>query len=409
MQRFDDGNATMMAWDYLLELDTNAATEELLGKEYIEQLDEDALFREGIDARICELGYAGSMDDSNAKVAFIWNQFLKHEIDPISKATLKNWLVKAAPTSNQKGRENVFKLCFALEMDAAQTAEFMLKAYLCRPFNYKNAREAVFFFCLLNGKGYNDALRIIDCVENSTIVSPEKNIYTEQIGEAIAGLRHESDMIDYLSNNTFSEEQWHYSAKENIKKLLKECKELARNDGENESRAIDVGNEEAAKRAEVIGNGRLLSIIYGYDIDYERTHRQKTIQKSEMPKSLRKNWIDRQAFENISGDTIVSDEVYRKALIILDFYHFFQSRNADPMLQENGFNSCADEFEDELDGLLNECGFMQLYKRNPFDWFILHCASYPDPIQQFRCFIQSYLNEDEVWKTPSLENNFYKA
>ena len=166
MEKFHEGELTQLVFERILELD-QTLTEELPGIEEMEFLDSAMLFQEGINNRLVRLGFTGDTDSADCKIDFLRRQFQKNKVEPpISDVTLRNWMTKAAPASNEKGRENVFKLCFALEMSAWETAEFFLKAFLNRPYNYKKTREAVYYFCLQNRKSYADAVRIIAAVQN---------------------------------------------------------------------------------------------------------------------------------------------------------------------------------------------------------------------------------------------------
>ena len=354
------------------------------------------MFRAGIDRQLLKLGYPGSLDDPLEKVRFLQDQFQKNEVPPVSNATLTNWITRmtkggkpSSPSTKANGRENVFKLCFALEMNAVETAEFMLKSYLRRPFNYKNTDEAVYFYCLSNDRRYPDAQRILKSVACARKTIPDETIDTEQIGQELADLRNENDLIEYLAAHTYTKEQWHHSAQERIKKLLERCKELACQ----ELPAVLPGEEPI--RAAEIGNDALLNTIYGFKASVRPGDHGLSAHKNyDFPEVLKNNWIDKQALYNVVNGKGVSDEVYRKTLILLSFYSFYATLYVQESAseKERGFHyqSLADEFEDELDQLLAEAGYLQIYKRNPFDWFILYCAAFPDPLERFRDLIHHF-------------------
>ena len=401
MPKYEDGALTALAEDRLWEMDPDV--DELPSKEFFEQYKPAELFREGIDKRLRELGYAGSQEDPREKLAFLRAQFEKNKVDPVSDATLNNWLTRdAAPRSNQPSRENVFRLCFALEMDADQTARFMLKSYLCRPFNYKNTEEAVYFYCLSNGKGYADARRIIGLVECAGHAMLEEDIYTKQLGEEINAIRRESDLIDYLATYTYPKERWHYSAQQRIQRLLESCKKFARNDPLNDPSDYAAGvyvNE----MPEVTSNDRLLDIIYGFKatdiVSDAKGKRVVSVRKDyDLPRALRENWVSKQSLYCVMNGKDVSDEVYRKTLMILFFYDFYAQycyNKTDSCVPEEMEDlSLYAEFERGMDELLESCGYVQSYKRNPFDWLILSCAVAPDPIDRFRSLIENYRKED---------------
>ena len=393
MPKYEDGPLTALAEDrledWLRKMDPDV--DELPSKEFFEEYKPAELFREGIDNRLRELGYAGSQENPKEKVAFLRAQFEKNKVAPVSNATLKNWLTRdAAPRSNQPSRENVFRLCFALEMDAAQTAKFMLKSYLCRPFNYKNTEEAVYFYCLSNGKGYADARRIIGLVECAGHAMLEEDIYTKQLGEEINAIRRESDLIDYLAAYTYPKERWHYSARQRIQRLLESCKKFARKDPLNDPSDWAAGVY--VNEPEVTSNDRLLDIIYTFKAT------DKVSDVYDLPEALQKNWVGKQTLYRVMNGKDVSDEVYRKTLMILFFYDFYAQycyNKTDSCVPEEMEDlSLYAEFERGMDELLESCGYVRSYKRNPFDWLIFFCAAAPDPIGRFRDLIDNYRKED---------------
>lgn len=384
--KFADGEATQYAIRKISVMEAQATEDALLQKEYIDLLDTATPLRDGIQKRIVQLGYSGNLEDIAGQKKFVLNKYHEHAITPPSGPTLRSWLSGAKmPAGSSTGRENVFRLCFALEMDAVKTAEFFLKSYLSRPFNYKNTKEAVFFYCLLNGKDYNDALRIITAVEK---IQPDgfagRETETEHLGNQIAAFREEADFIRYLSGHRYSEKEQHLTAAAEIDKLLQSCYHLASKEtAYTKEKAKDILSEDA-----------LLDVIYDYDAYIMKSEENLTIQDSRLPKVLKTNWLDRQSFQNIKVRGKISDDVYRKALILLTFYKFYAMAYLSQRKKRNeadiDLREYSGQFMDQLDSTLSKCGYVQSYNRNPFDWVILNCASYPNPLTQFRDIIYEF-------------------
>lgn len=394
MEKFQEGELTQLVFEQILEID-QTSTEELPGIEEMEALDPAMLFREGINNRLVKLGFNGDIDSIDYKIDFLCKQFQKNKVEPqVKDGTLKNWMTKAAPRSDDNGRESVFKLCFALEMSAEETAEFFLKAFLNRPYNYKKTNEAVYYFCLQNRLSYADAVRIIAAIQNiPQSKAVEKEMNTEQIGYEISNITDEVELIKYLAENRYSEEEQHYTSTERIKSMLDSCFELAQKETQlTREKSVTVKSIDA-----------LLDVIYDYDADSMRKNGKKTIQKSKFPKCVKTNWIDRQALHNIEKHITHTEDVYRKALVLLKFYSYYADAycKARSKITEDeiDFRGYADDFEAELETVLAECGYIQLYKRNPFDWLILYCAAFPNPLSTFRDIISKYfldvVSEDE--------------
>jgi len=368
--------------DKIYELPADIEYEEMPAKEYFDTMDSDVtrLFKEKLCEQIARLNPNINCSDDSEVVRFLTAQFKKHQMDGISSTTLKNWLTKASPDST--GRANVFKLCFALEMNAVQTAEFFLKGYLSKPFNYKNTREAAYWYCLQNGKSYNDAQQIIETVENgyytNKSVQPER--YSCDVAKDLSHMHEDDELIIYLMQHRYTEDEQNFTITEKIGELRQECYGLAEKEvllSRNETRKV--------KSPEA-----LLDIIYGYDA----AEMDATIQKSKFPKVIKNNWPNRQLFHKIEKHNVQNYDNYRKVLILLVFYSYYahaylqqrQKRSND----EIDLQRYADEFECELNQILAECGYVQIYKRNPFDWMMLYCANARNPLNKFRDLIANY-------------------
>lgn len=373
-------NNTEYAFDSFYDLDF--LREELPGIEYINSLDDITLFSDALIKRAKELGWSESTETATN---FIINLCKKAEVD-ISRQNIINWLEGVAPSSNMSGRENVYKLCFALKMNANETKKFFLEAYLERPFNYKSLHEAVYLFCLKSDKSYSDALRLIKEIESKTYKkNPNAESNTENIGKAILQQNTEEEFIAYIFENRSGFEVQNKTATDKIKELIDKCIALA-----NEEIACS-NNEKNIKSTDA-----LLNTIYSYSARSTEGVDPKSgqgiriynlsISKSNFPKLIKRNFPQRQQIENILKGK-ASYEVIRKALVILNFYSFF----TEAMLNNiEGGQELFFEFYDEMDSVLAECGYVGLYWRNPFDWMIGYCACAPNPVDELRNLIEKY-------------------
>lgn len=393
---YSDGEKTQLAFDELFSLDYEP--EALPAKEYMDSLNDLKLFSERIIKRIRILGYDGE-EEVNKIVAYILKRCENEKIQ-ISRQNITNWLTKGFPSSSEHGRENVYRLCFALQMNAEETKEFFLKAYLERPFNFKNLHESVYYYCLKHAKTYQEALQIISRIEGIPV---RENIYaddvTEEIGRAIDRVKNEEELINYLVENRSGFTVQNQTATEQIKQLLDKCLEFLVEDKE---LVLPKQNRNGKKIKNI---DELLTVMYGYSAratcGYEEKNGKripksvyiKSISESAFPELIRRNFPQRQQFENILKGKATSD-VIRKALIMLTFFHYF----ADAMIRgENVEAGFFDEFTDELNYRLATCGYVQLYWRNPYDWMIGCCACALNPLDELRKFIEVYyLERDNV-------------
>ena len=115
-----DNEATRLMKEKLLGYDFEK--EELPGKEDMENFRFVSNFIEYVHKYAQKSGYCNEVFDAIKLVKFVLKKCKEAGVS-ISHQTLTNW-VTTAPPSGEKARENVYRLCFALQMDAVQTHEF---------------------------------------------------------------------------------------------------------------------------------------------------------------------------------------------------------------------------------------------------------------------------------------------
>ena len=102
--------------------------------------------------------------------------------DIASANTLKSWFKGGPrPKKGEDSRRSIFALAFALQLTQNETAELFHKVYLDRAFDYRNANEIIYYFCLNNKKTWADANRLIASVKESDISVNDNTVYTLQI------------------------------------------------------------------------------------------------------------------------------------------------------------------------------------------------------------------------------------
>lgn len=383
MKPYENNDATCFVEGRFFEYDFE--TDAFPGKSDMESLDAVSTFVEYLLAHAIRCGYSGEPTDVGSLASFVAEKSKNAGVN-ISRQTLVNWLTRGLPANTAGGRENVYRLCFAMEMNDGQAREFFLKAYLERPFNYKDINEAVYFYCFRNALPYADAQRIISRIESLRVVdNPYADNITEQIGERLSNLATEEELLNYISENRSGFAIQNQSATEKIEQLIESCKlvapkEYAMNTNDDEEITVDNIDE-------------LLNVIYGYSARATANARpiyKKSISKSNFPELVKRNWPQREQFEQILRKRTASYDVIRRALIMLTFYDFAANATVNRSLEGGIF----DEFADEMNTVLAECGYVQLYWRNPFDWMIGYCAMAPEPLGTLRDLIEEYYLSD---------------
>ncbi len=353
-------------------------------------------FLEGIKERLIELGH-NEEEINNRDTCFniVESYYRKNKIKVPS--SLEGWIVDGIiPGYTGQSRPNVYKLCFALEMNEVQTIDFFARSYFDTPFNWKRAEEAIYFFCLKYNKPYSKAEEI-----KNKVISNDSKLYicrdfssenveyngeTNLVGEDIKNIETEEALLQYISENKKSDIKIGKTVKKEINDLLSEIRKnisapiLDRIRDDDES--ILVGY--AANELVDISENDILSMIYGHN-PQKGFKNKSPIEYKDFPKCITDKWPKSMTLSNIEQNKGFYDS--RRMLIILNFFNFFT-------VNDNLESNCAEEFFDETNELLVKCGFNSLYWRNPFDLLFYYCAQEEDPIAVFGYLIDKMHGEE---------------
>lgn len=411
--------------------------DESFAEDYIESLDCVTVFRDEIKKNLPAAGFSGDMENNHDIIDFVCEccerAFPGVFNDPNDKSrtvkfnrtTLSRWLESDdVPMSNIASREIMYKLCFALDMDEVATKNFFFKGCLERPFNFKDIRESVYYFCLKHRKSYAEAMAILEKIESAPATkNPDADNLTSVIANRIQNIQNEEDLIAYLIENRSGFEHHNSTAHRLIEEeLLPTCMRLAT---EELNQAFDELDEDNAKQVDSID--KLLAVIYGYNarktyrVKDKSTGKKKTERwfkysishktASKFPRLIKENFPQREQFQQISKHE-ASTGVIRKALILLKFYEFFTGAYLAESLEDDPKtlpDHLPEEFVLEMNATLEQCGYVQLYWRNPFDWMIGHCARFihnsdlevENPVDRLRDLISTfYLDHQEKPAVP---------
>ncbi len=293
----------------------------------------------------------------------------KIDLDESTIKSFKNWIYNINnPQSNNTSRDNIYKLCFALDFTYDEVVEFFYKVYLSRPFDCRRLDEAIYLYCFNNQKSYFDYKRI-----KSIIINNDYESYDLDYDSTLAYITNleqifdEFEFINFVANNAFF-------SRSNVTALDK-CNDLI-------NRAMSIANVTSSKGLyEAIFNCNFRNTSSKDELE--------SLRKSNYLKLIYKSFPKEQDFSKIRNKKCeVTYEAIRNVIILIEFYIFAQD-----------FNSWGkiDEFNDEINDILNECGYLGLYLRNPYDWLFLHCVaqSEEDPIIEFQDIVKDFVgNED---------------
>ena len=287
--------------------------------------------------------------------------------------TIRQWLQgKKKPSQSQAYRHNCYDFCIALGMNFNKTFEFMFKHFQIMPFYYKNRTDAIYYYCIRNNKSYDTIAKMRDIAKGFPATNDE-SVDTAYIGRKISEIDNDDEFFDYLKNYCYDDEHQFATARRNIIELLDTCK--------------------GKKYANVKKDSELLMAITGYNnqTGIKGGRHDKGISKSLFPPEFTTSFPDDNVLCKIRNGKKVSDEALRKLLILLSFYHYYKSReNVIRQIQITPeiIKESYEEFEAECNRKLAECGYVQLYSRNLYDWHILCCANSEYPIEALKSLIK---------------------
>lgn len=332
----------------------------------IDDLKENNIFLEGVSS------YLGiDADDIDSIISETEARYNNNEIE--FTKTIRQWLQgKKKPSQSQAYRHNCYDFCIALGMDINEIFEFMFKYFQIMPFYYKNRTDAIYYYCILNNKNYDTIVKMRNIAKDFPATNDE-TVDTAYIGRKISEIDNDEEFIEYLKNYCYDDEHQFATARRNILELLDKCK------GED--------------YANVKKDSELLMTITGYNnqTGIKGGRHDKGISKSLFPPEFTTSFPDDNVLCKIRNDKKVSDEALRKLLILLSFYHYYKSReNAIRQIQITPeiIKESYEEFEAECNGRLAECGYVQLYPRNLYDWHIFNCTNSEYPIEALKSLIK---------------------
>ena len=364
--------------------------------DFLNAADNFKTFSEGLTEFISNHGYSDSLTDVDKKASFLFNKLSEQAIK-ISKSTIKDWFLSVRrPNTDIRSRENMYKICFSLNLSENETAKFFNNVYFDRYFNFRNINELIYYFCLKNNKSYNNALNLIEKVKRilETNETSENNatIFTNNIAEQTQDFKDDEQLIQYITLNKYNFEKNNVSSTKNLHKLIEEAKSFAQI--ESESFILDTENMDKSSL------DFMLYIIHGMNF----TAIEKELNDYSFSKNanlldiIRINYPSKSTLTNIINNKNISYDILRKAMILLKFYVFwlkaFKNKNIDNAVYKDA--TLVSVFISETNDLLYDTGLSNLYSGNPFDWIFLYCSTTHSPLDVFRDLIsQVYYQEED--------------
>lgn len=353
-------------------------------------------FGEALTAFLVAHGFDGETARADQKVDFLRRQFRAAGIPAPNR--MKEWF----KTGKRIGRETAFQLCFAFDLSLDETNNFFREVCLERSFDCHSIPEAVYYFCIRNGKNYADARDILSRMpedRKGNIAADQEILYTGTIIDFIDNARDAEELIGFVEDHLA---QFGYNNATAVRHIRKRWEEISREDGlaYREGLLREAANISGGERQEAYttvdrkpdSTWRIYAQIMGLDryqtTQYGRTLKHLLAGNDLLPPLAEASFPDRDGIEKITGGVHVSHERIRKTLILLEFYTYWAkaSVRAGTIL---GTSSPAEAGRcvAQMNSYLLEAGYPELYPGNPYDWIFLWAIQDDRPLDAFRDYM----------------------
>ena len=330
-------------------------------------------FGEGIIA-IINLSNKNGLDKTQV-IDYIEKSCEKNGVDLseiASKNTLINWFEKGSrPKKGEASRRSTFALSFALDFSIEETANLFHNIYLDRAFNFRSIEEIIYYYCKLNKKSWNEAKQIIQTVSQLNTNKTDNTKYTIAIKSDVEQLHSNEQLLEFIRENSHNFDMDSVAAKLTRQSYLTEAKKCCAR--EIKKPEFEDYIKDKWKKENEISNNLLFEVITGRSVTGKKG--TKTIFNNvDLPKEITHRFPEAASF----GKAEIGSEELRKTIILLFSYCVWYKSQETHMVYD------FDDYCLELNSLLMDSNFSDLYFGNPFDWLFLYCAQSENPLDSFR-------------------------
>ncbi len=276
-------------------------------------------------------------------------------------------------------RGTVFLLSFGLGMDENTASDFLTKVIRQSDFNFKDAREAIYFYCLKNRLGYGGAKRLCELYRQ---LPPAKETfaekyYTSDIERLFLTADSEKRFLELLSQLKAGTPQSGYTKQEVFRDLLDGLRRQARL---NEMAFYRDDFPEKEPSDEGFDDVSLFAIEkYIYYPDTRNSHNNMLPNSSSVLSG--KHWFldTKLTRQNLSLMLNGKRSITRNDIITMVFL------NEDLWLGEiDRPRERFMDFQYTVNDYLLMCHFAKFYPQNPYESFMGMCIASDNPQDTFR-------------------------
>lgn len=282
--------------------------------------------------------------------------------------TLKSWFSGGPrPKKGETSRNAMFALAFALNLSPEDTADLFHKVYLDRAFDFRNEKELIYYYCLRNGRSWQDAQELISHLEEFSADTGDATVYTSAIKASADTFLSDEELLMYLSRQRHNFEQNNVTARETLEQLIARAKVFAK---EEACRPEYDGQYRGSNRDSI---NFMYEVITGFPVSNH--HGTTTIFKNaQLPREIKNRFPEAGMFSKKSP----TYEELRKMIIMLFSYCYWYQ------VKKREYPPDLDNYIAEANVFLFNSGLPLLYYGNPFDWMFMYCNLSDRPLDTFR-------------------------
>lgn len=351
----------------------------------------------------------------------------------INPKTVRSWFTgDHRPKIEPRSRRAMYEICFALELTLAEVQWFFHHVYFDRTFNCHNTAEVVFYFAFIHGLSYSDARKIIAEInaapDNETPVEVGGQIYTQLVKNRVSEFETVDELKKFLVQNKSNFHSWNNTALNHIRNFFDEIvgnEEISRPIVQKIKRLVEArqSGEIELNTAEINQCGLLMQEIF-FDARNKKNPRKYGVEEiidrisgknifsrtfvldnllttvtgiakeSNVPYVVKNNFPSKKILSDVldsnKATTSESYDAIRKTLVLFYFYIFWCRIKLNGSDEE----SLSEIYTDEMNSLLEECGYEPLYAGNPYDWLFLCAINHEEPLNFFRFTISGLPDDD---------------
>lgn len=290
----------------------------------------------------------------------------------------KSWF---AGNARAGSREQLFALAFALGLNEEKTKMLFHKVYLDRAFDYRNADEIIYYYCLKNGKDWNDVIRLKSAIAGSTSTDTDFTVATQMIKTDIDNSKDDAELISYINHHKHNLSLKEVSAKKNLEYLIY-----------GDKMALSIAQIEADGDDCYVGYDRsslnfLYSVITMQNVAGEKG--TQTLFTKEVTSKFNSGVF--RCFpeaKSLAGNNLSYEEMRKSIILIFSYWYWNKAEKANKRIH-------IDDYVSELNGYLEDSGMPLMYPGNPYDWLFLRCTEVEElPLNSFRSVIGEIVEAD---------------